>query len=252
MNVIIAGESPFVEEFAQLSVKVGFSTSIYLVEELIDLLHDKQIFEPVSNADVIVELHNQSVQAKKQLLIALSDMVSAESLVLTSALPISTTQAASWVDYSARMIGFSIIPPLEKNMIVELATAIQSSDLALNEATNFLTELGLKSIEVSDGPGLIRARIVCCLVNEAISALMDGIATAEDIDKAMKLGTNYPFGPLEWADYVGLDTVLGVMTGLFTEWGEERYRPSPYLKRLVMAGKLGVKSGEGFFEYSVQ
>ena len=78
---------------------------------------------------------------------------------------------------------------------------------------------------------------------------MEGVATASDIDKAMKLGTNYPYGPLEWADIIGLDTVLGVMSGLFEEWGEDRYRPSPLLRRMVLAGRLGRKSGMGFFEY---
>ena len=80
--------------------------------------------------------------------------------------------------------------------------------------------------------------------------MLEGVASPEDIDNAMKLGTNYPYGPLEWADYIGLDTVLGVMTGLFTEWGEDRYRPSPLLKRLVLARKLGRKSGEGFYKYA--
>jgi 3-hydroxybutyryl-CoA dehydrogenase len=78
---------------------------------------------------------------------------------------------------------------------------------------------------------------------------MEGIAEAADIDQAMKLGTNYPYGPLEWADMIGLDTVLGVMTGLFEEWGEDRYRPAPLLRRMVLAGKLGRKSGEGFYVY---
>jgi 3-hydroxybutyryl-CoA dehydrogenase len=96
---------------------------------------------------------------------------------------------------------------------------------------------------------LVRARIVCCLINEAVTALMEGVASAADIDLAMKLGTNYPHGPLEWADQIGLDTVLGVMQGLFDEWGEDRYRPSPLLRRMVLAGKLGRKSGEGFYRY---
>jgi 3-hydroxybutyryl-CoA dehydrogenase len=142
------------------------------------------------------------------------------------------------------------MPPLANNNLVELAAALQSSRSALTKAKTFWRKLGMEPIEVADGPGLVRARIVCCLINEAVSALMEGVATAEDIDKAMKLGTNYPRGPLEWADYIGLDTVLGVMTGLFEEWGEDRYRPSPYLKRLVLAGRLGKKVGMGFFNYT--
>jgi 3-hydroxybutyryl-CoA dehydrogenase len=95
----------------------------------------------------------------------------------------------------------------------------------------------------------VRARTVCCLINEAASALLENVASAEDIDQAMKLGTNYPHGPLAWADHIGLDAVLGVMTGLFEEWGEDRYRPSPLLRRMVLAGRLGKKTGEGFYQY---
>ena len=132
---------------------------------------------------------------------------------------------------------------------MELAPALQTSTESLERAERFWKELGLEPVVVSDGPGLVRARIVCCLINEAVSALMEGIATAEDIDKAMRLGTNYPYGPLEWADYLGLDAVLGVMKGLFEEWGDDRYRPSPLLRRMVLAGRLGKKTGRGFYNY---
>lgn len=92
-------------------------------------------------------------------------------------------------------------------------------------------------------------RTIACLINEAASAVMEGVATPADIDQAMKLGTNYPHGPLAWADLIGLDTVLGVLTGLFNEFGEDRYRPCPLLRRLVTAGHLGQKSGRGFYHY---
>ena len=102
---------------------------------------------------------------------------------------------------------------------------------------------------MADGPGLVRARTVCCLINEAASVLMEEVAVAADIDLAMRLGTNYPHGPLAWADRIGLDVVLGVMTGLFDEWGDDHYRPAPLLRRMVAAGWLGRKSGRGFYLY---
>ena len=102
---------------------------------------------------------------------------------------------------------------------------------------------------MADGAGLVRARLVCALVNEAATALAEGVATASEIDVAMKLGTNYPYGPLDWGDRLGLDLVLGVMRGLHEEFGEDRYRPCPLLTRYVQAGRLGQKTGRGFFDY---
>jgi 3-hydroxybutyryl-CoA dehydrogenase len=126
---------------------------------------------------------------------------------------------------------------------------MQTEEATLIAAKRFWQEVGLSPVVVGDGPGLVRARIICCLINEAASALFEGVAPAEDIDTAMRLGTNYPRGPLAWADLIGIDTVLGVMNGLFREWGEDRYRPSPLLRRMVLAGRLGIKSGEGFYRY---
>lgn len=122
----------------------------------------------------------------------------------------------------------------------------------MEKAKSFWQSLEMKPVVVADGPGLVRARTVCCLINEAASALFEGVASAEDIDTAMRLGTNYPHGPFEWADIIGVDTVLGVMNGLFHEWGEDRYRPSPLLRRMVLAGHLGRKSGRGFYDYGEQ
>lgn len=133
--------------------------------------------------------------------------------------------------------------------IIELTGAIQTAESSLIQAELFWRGLGQETIVVADGPGLVRARTVCCLINEASSLLMEGIASAGDIDRAMVLGMNYPIGPLAWADIIGLDAVLGVMTGLFEEWGDDRYRPTPLLRRMVAAGLLGQKTGRGFFEY---
>jgi 3-hydroxybutyryl-CoA dehydrogenase len=141
------------------------------------------------------------------------------------------------------------VPPLEKGSTVEVAAGLQSSEAALNIAQEFWASLGLQTTRVADGPGLVRMRILSMLVNEAATALMDGVATPADIDTAMRLGTNYPRGPLAWGDLIGLDVVLGVMRGLQEEYGEDRYRPCPLLTRYAQAGRLGQKSGKGFFDY---
>jgi 3-hydroxybutyryl-CoA dehydrogenase len=148
-------------------------------------------------------------------------------------------------------VGYGLLSPIDRDQVVEIAAALQTDHEALLLGEEFWRVSGFDPVLVADGPGLVRARILCCLINEAVGVLMEGVATAEDIDKAMRLGTNYPMGPLAWGDHLGLDTVLGVMTGLQREWGEERYRPSPLLRRKVLAGHLGKKSGQGFYEYKV-
>ena len=250
MKVVIAGESPFVEQMGQLCTQAGHNTILYLVEDFTSALHSGFAMPDAAGVDVAIELHNESAAAKEELLAALGAFIPPDALLLTSALATSTTQAAAWVPKPGRVVGFGMMPPLRKEGgMIELAAGLQTAEASLESAKKFIEKLGYETAVVGDGPGLVRARTVCCLINEAASALLEGVASPADIDQAMKLGTNYPYGPLEWAEYLGLDTVLGVMTGLFSEWGEDRYRPSPLLKRMVLAGKYGRKSGAGFFTY---
>lgn len=249
MKVVIAGELPFIEEVAAVCRDVDHDTAVYLVEDFLDAVAGGSVMDDVADVDVVIDLHHESAAAKEELLFGLGLVMPPGALLLTSALPTSATQAAAWVDRPERVVGFGLLAPFARGDSVELAPAMQTANEALERAEGFWEALGCETVRVGDGPGLVRARIVCCLINEAASALLEGVATAADIDRAMQLGTNYPHGPLSWGDRLGLDTVLGVMTGLFEEWGEDRYRPSPLLKRMVAAGRLGRKSGRGFFEY---
>jgi 3-hydroxybutyryl-CoA dehydrogenase len=249
MRALVAGELPLVEEISALCVVAGIDTSVYLVEDFLTAAESGILVDEITGADVVIEVHNESAASKRALLDGLGGAVPTGSLILTSALATSATLAASWLPSPARVVGFGLLPPLADKGLVELALPMQASSTALERAKEFWTGLGYESVVVADGPGLVRSRIVCCLINEAVSALHERVATASDIDQAMRLGTNYPFGPLEWADLMGLDTVLGVMNGLFDEWGEDRYRPSPLLRRMVLSGRLGRKSGEGFYRY---
>lgn len=249
MDIVLAGELPLVEELTDICINRGYECDTYLVEDFLSAVQSGYVIDESQEVEAVIEVHNESAPAKKELLLALAHAIPQQSLILTSALPTSVTQAASWVSNPERVVGFGLISPVESGGLVELAVGLQTADSSFEKAKIFWQTLNFEPVMVADGPGLVRARIICCLINEAIGALMEGVATASDIDKAMKLGTNFPFGPLEWGDIIGLDTVLGVMSGLFEEWGEDRYRPSPLLRRMVLAGRLGRKSGIGFFEY---
>lgn len=249
MRVVVAGESPFVEEVARLCERTHHKTTAFLVEDFYDALEAGLVLEKLSDTEVVIELHNESAPAKQELLLTISSYLPDDALIMTSALATSATQAASWVASPERVVGFGVLPPIPDKGIIELARAIQTDEESLVRAELFWRGLGQETLIVGDGPGLIRGRTVCCLINEAVTALMEGVATAKDIDLAMRLGTNYPHGPLAWADIIGLDAVLGTMIGLFEEWGDDRYRPSPLLRRMVQAGQLGRKTGQGFFSY---
>ncbi len=145
-----------------------------------------------------------------------------------------------------------MLPPLAETGMVELAAGLNTGENAIQQTADFWRTVGYEPAVVADGPGLVRGRLIACIINEAAGALQDSVATAADIDTAMQLGTNYPHGPLAWADHLGLDVVLGIMTGLYEEWGEDRYRPAPLLRRMVLAGQLGKKTHHGFYRWRAE
>lgn len=245
MRVVIAGELPLADEVFQLCVAAGHTTSLYLVETLTDAFTTQRLRADADAAAVAVECHNESREAKARLI----ELLGGARLLCASALACATTEIGSCAAQPAAVVGWGALPPLAAGGTVELAPGLRTSEEAVEQAETFWRSLGLTVTRVADGPGLVRARIVCALVNEAAVALQEGVASAADLDTAMTLGLNYPRGPLAWGDLIGLDVVLGVMTGLFTEYGDDRYRPAPLLRRYVQAGWLGRKTGRGFFQY---
>jgi len=162
---------------------------------------------------------------------------------------VSTTEIASFASHPERVVGFAALPPLDGSSLFEVARGVHTSDEALAAATAFIESVGRQAVEVHDQVGLVLPRIVCCLVNEAAFALGEGVAEAEAIDTAMRLGMNFPRGPLAWGDLIGLDAVLAVIDGLQRVYREDRYRPAPLLRQKVLAGQLGVATGQGFYQY---
>ena len=174
-----------------------------------------------------------------------------DCLFLINALTTTATEVTSFFDSDqvARVVGFSPIALYAQKPVVELSRGRRTASDALDSARLFFGSLDILTVEVPDVPGLILGRTLAMLVNEAASALMEGVATAEDIDTAMKLGTNYPEGPLRWADLVGLDVISDILVNLFSTYGE-RYAPVTLLNNMVNGGDLGYKSGRGFYAYA--
>jgi hypothetical protein len=184
----------------------------------------------------------------------LADQVFARNLVRGHSVILLNT-LSDWAvgkllpEHEGQVLGFSPLGLYHDRKTLELGRTLRTSDTTCELAQVFFTNMGLKTHLVTETPGFVFPRILAMLVNEAVSAVMEGVATPEDIDTAMTLGTNYPIGPLAWADAVGLDVILEILENLHGQLGEDRYRPMPLLTQKVLAGHLGKKAGQGFYTY---
>ncbi len=249
MKVLVAGEEPFISEIGKYCTDAGHDTTLFLIEDFYDSIESGYVMEQFSDVDVVIEAHNETAAAKQELLVSLAKHIPSDAMLLTSAMATSTTLAASWVANQGRVVGFLVMPPLENHPIVEVAAGFNTDKRYQEAAIGFWRSIGLVTMSVRDGAGLVRGRLIGGMINEAATLVMEGAASAEDIDMMLKIGNNLPLGPLAWADYIGLDSALGIMRGIYSEWQVDRFRPSPLLKHLVAAGKLGRKSNIGFFQY---
>jgi 3-hydroxybutyryl-CoA dehydrogenase len=187
---------------------------------------------------------------EKQRLVGELDRCLASSVPIVSlSLTAATTEIASWLRDPTRLCGFGYLPPLDAEGALEIAPGLDSGEAALAAAHQLAALLSKPTAVVKDGAGLVAARIVCPIVNEATYALEEGVATAEGIDTAVRLGANYPRGPLEWADLIGVDLVYAIMKGMHAEYGDDRYRPAPLLRKMTLAGRTGRSAGRGFYRY---
>jgi 3-hydroxybutyryl-CoA dehydrogenase len=205
--------------------------------------------EDLREAQVIIEAIYENLEAKIALFKQL-DLICSNGAVIasnTSSLPI--TQLAAMTRRAERVIGMHFMNPVPMMLLVELIRGIATSDETYGLVKELTMKLGKTPVEVNDSPGFISNRILMPMINEAIFALMEGVASAEDIDTVMKLGMNHPMGPLTLADFIGLDVCLAIMQVLYKGFSDSKYRPCPLLWKMVQAGYLGRKTGRGFFVY---
>lgn len=204
----------------------------------------------VENADLVVEAATENVALKLKIFKELDEVCSKNTILATNTSSISITQIAAATSRADKVIGMHFMNPVPIMKLVEIIRGYNTS----NETTNFIIELTKKinkiPVKVNDYPGFVANRILMPMINESIETLYNGVAGVAEIDTVMKLGMAHPMGPLQLADFIGLDVCLSILNVLYNGFKNPKYAPCPLLVNMVMAGKLGVKSGEGFYDYS--
>ena len=207
-------------------------------------------FDVLKDCDLIIESSTENMDKKKELFQQLDEVCKDDAILATNTSALSITEIAAVTSRPDKVIGMHFFNPVPAMKLVEVVKGIATSDevkTAVIEATEALKKT---PVEVAEAPGFVVNRVLIPMINEAIGILADGVASAEGIDTAMKLGANHPMGPLALGDLIGLDVCLAIMETLFNEYGDPKYRPNPLLRKMVRANKLGMKTGEGFFDYN--
>lgn len=204
----------------------------------------------VSKADLVIEAATENIELKKKIFSQIDALAKQEAILATNTSSISITQIAAVTGRPDKVIGMHFMNPVPIMKLIEVIRGYSTSDEVTNSIMVLSKKLGKNPVEVNDYPGFIANRILMPMINEAIYSLYEGVAGVDEIDTVMKLGMAHPMGPLQLADFIGLDVCLSILKVLFDGFGNPKYAPCPLLVNMVMAGKLGVKSGEGFYDYS--
>jgi 3-hydroxybutyryl-CoA dehydrogenase len=213
-------------------------------------IHGTTRYADLAAADLVIEAATENLEIKRKIMRQADEILRPDAVLASNTSSISITALAAATSKPERFIGMHFFNPVPLMGLVEVIRGLLTSDAAQATASDFIRRIGKTAIGVRNSPGFAVNRVLCPMINEAIFAVQEGVASAAEIDEGMKLGCNHPIGPLALADLVGLDTLLSIMEIFQRDFGDPKYRPAPLLREMVAAGLYGRKSGRGFFSYT--
>ena len=212
-------------------------------------IHTSLKYDDLKDCDIVIEAATEKEEIKKQIMKAVSPLLKPSALIASNTSSISITRLGAATDRPSKFIGIHFMNPVPVMQLVELIRGLATDDDTFNAAKQLAEKLGKTTATSEDFPAFIVNRILLPMINEAVYTLYEGVGSVDSIDTAMRLGANHPMGPLELADFIGLDVCLSVMQVLYDGLADSKYRPCPLLVKYVEAGWLGRKSGRGFYDY---